>query len=368
MEISAFGCPTFYGISDVPSLMNFPSSWCDPSQSSTDEDVIRTIKYSLARSSCIKAITDGSSVSTRRRTRRDDASTKSKEIPYQRAHSRVLDEEASVQLRVLSEEESQAEKEGPTNVLSLPMMKGLQKYFPFSKRGESFWLQYSLVRDGASLDILLSKVKDSGHTLLAIETTEGEIFGAFTTDPWKVSHDYYGSGQSFLWKIDRESWRKDKSYPRHHHHHSSSSASVRTTSSSRSRRRHHPSVREHIQVFKFAFSNHCIQYCRPDRLILGGGTGRAGPVNPEWGFGLWLDHELYRGSSSPCATFQSPSLSTLHADGTPFEIRNLEVWALTPCLSLQDAERSQRHRRLMANSILPRSFSLRRKRNHVANR
>lgn len=42
------------------------------------------------------------------------------------------------------------------------------------------------------------------------------------------------------------------------------------------------------------------------------------------GFGLWLDADLYRGSSFSCPTFSSPSLST-HID---FIVQDVEVWTV----------------------------------------
>lgn len=251
----------------------------------------------------------------------------------------------------------------PDAVLNEAIMEELQDHLPFCKRGESFWLQYSLVRDGASLDLLLNKAQDSECTILAIETLEGEIFGAFCTKPWKHSQDYYGSGQSFLWRVEGE----------------------RFSNSDDDDDDDDESDLEdevEVQVFKFAFLNHNIQLCQPDRLVVGGGDASHHSNPPpslavadsasnastcsgnehvaataEWGFGLWLEHDLLRGSSSPCLTFQSPSLSRIHADGSLFEIRNLEVWALTPCISVAQAEANQRQRRLLSGAlVVPRSL------------
>ncbi len=59
----------------------------------------------------------------------------------------------------------------------------------------------------------------------------------------------------------------------------------------------------------------------------------------EWGFGLTIDEDLLQGTSSPCLTFGCPSLSNVHADGSRFEIMNLELWTLTPYHTVQDAEK-----------------------------
>jgi hypothetical protein len=63
------------------------------------------------------------------------------------------------------------------------VLKKIQPYMPYSKRGDSFWLQYSLVRDGSSLENLLQMMtrnhqnRDNTCSVLGIETIEGEIFG-----------------------------------------------------------------------------------------------------------------------------------------------------------------------------------------------
>jgi hypothetical protein len=68
-------------------------------------------------------------------------------------------------------------------------------------------------------------------------------------------------------------------------------------------------------------------------LIGGGGND---------GFGLALESDLFTGSSNPCTTFCSPSLSKLHSDGSNFIIRNLEIWTLrTSCIASMIENKSQ---------------------------
>ena len=206
--------------------------------------------------------------------------------------------------------------------LSQSLMRKLQKHFPYGKRGDSFWLQYSLLRDGASLDSLLEMVQRDTNSninnnnicsVLAIETVEGEVFGAFLTQTWRRSYrQWYGGGQSFLWTTENSgssSSRKGKSFKD-----------------------------KNLKVFPYSFENSYVQLCDRDRMLVGGGGGDCGDnyERHSYGFGLALENDLLRGSSSPCTTFQSPSLSKIHSDGSSFEIRNLEVWTLTPCLSMVD--------------------------------
>ena len=72
------------------------------------------------------------------------------------------------------------------HVLSPPLMDSLMAFLPESLENQNFWLKYSLVRDGASMQTLKNYVRASHNTLLAIETTSGEVFGAFTRSPWRT--------------------------------------------------------------------------------------------------------------------------------------------------------------------------------------
>ena len=192
--------------------------------------------------------------------------------------------------------------------LTQSLMRKLKKHLPYGKRGDSFWLQYSLIRDGASLNSLLDMVhRDVNNTtnhicsVLAIETVEGEVFGAFLTQTWRRSYkQWYGGGQSFLWTTAPETSEKGKK----------------------------------LRVFPYSFENSYVQLCDRDRLLVGGGDGGDSYDRHCYGFGLALEKDLLTGSSCPCTTFESPSLSKIHSDGSIFEIRNLEVWTLTPCLSV----------------------------------
>ena len=54
-----------------------------------------------------------------------------------------------------------------------------------------------------------------------------------------------------------------------------------------------------------------------------------------WGMSIALDNELLHGTSSRCATFAS---NPLNRNSEVFEIMNIEIWALTPCMNEESAE------------------------------
>lgn len=209
------------------------------------------------------------------------------------------------------------------HVLSPPLMESLQNFLPPSISDNNFWLKYSLVRDGASLPSLLRNIRGTRRTLIAIETVEGEVFGSFTSVPWRKNWNYFGNGESFLWRMRRSRCEKD----------------VQHSILDRAK------LESELEVYYWSGRNNLVQYCTHDMLAVGGGLLRdenrddLPDKQPDMGgFGLAIDSDLLRGTSSPCATFQSPPLSKLHSNGSPFEILNMEVWTLTPCNSVAEAE------------------------------
>ena len=220
------------------------------------------------------------------------------------------------------------------HVLSPPLMESLQMFMPETIAETNYFLKYSLVRDGAHLPSLLKTIRGTKHTLIAIETVEGEVFGSFTSSPWRKSWNYYGSGESFLWRMRRTRSEKDAQH------------SILDQAK----------LESELDIFYWAGANDMVQYCTHDMIALGGGAlngdeGRddqlddqrnvsppQSPTVDKGGFALCLESDLLYGTSSPCATFQSPPLSRSHENGSPFEILNIEVWTMSPCDSVEAAE------------------------------
>jgi len=210
------------------------------------------------------------------------------------------------------------------HVLSPPLMESLQNFLPLRISEDNFWLKYSLIRDGASLQSLLQYVRGSRNTIIAIESVDGDVFGSYTSSSWKKSTEYYGSGESFLWRM-----RKPRS----------------TACHSIIDQAH---LESELDVFPWTGNNDMVQLVKSGNLILGGGEIdiEVLPPSPKgWsiaarnlGFGLSLDSDLLNGSSSPCDTFGNPSLAQNSEDGI-FEIANLEVWTLTPSNNEENAEK-----------------------------
>jgi len=235
---------------------------------------------------------------------------------------------------------SVADESAQPHVLSPPLMESLQAFLPSSKSGENFYMKYSMIRDGAHLQTLLKRARGFKYSILAIETIDGEVFGSFTGEAWRKSWNYFGTGESFLWKMRHSRLEKTNGIL------------------------DQAQKESEIDVYPYTGKNGFIQLCTHDRVAVGGGipdltsaekkTDEPSRSNSNdntenvkshveerhnWGFGLALQSDLLQGSSSPCVTFGSPSLSKTHQDGSFFEIMNVELWTTTPCMTEEDAEK-----------------------------
>jgi TLD len=217
------------------------------------------------------------------------------------------------------------------HVLSPPLMESLQAFMPMSKTSDNYWMKYSMVRDGASIHTLLQHARGAKYSVLAIETVDGEVMGSFTNEPWRKTWSYFGGGESFLWRMRHSRKSKCNSIIDVAH------------------------LESEIDVYPYTGENHCVQFCTSRKIAVGGGSpdqskstdslpvapedGQEGVRQHDWGYGISLQSDLMHGSSSPCVTFGSPSLSKLHSDGSLFEIINIELWTMTPCYTEADAQK-----------------------------
>jgi TLD len=194
----------------------------------------------------------------------------------------------------------------------------------------NFWLKYSLVRDGPGLWTFLRQVRASALCILAIETTEGHVLGAFTSQPWRLSKGWYGSKDTFLWKMRR--------------------SRLETAGKSIVQQICQESE---IQVYPYRTGHVAVQYCSKKCLMLGQGEVIAAPkkhdpekprpinVGKHYGYALYLDKNLTSGTTSSSETFGNPCLLDPTQRGAKFTVANIEVWTLTPHTTVADAEQSE---------------------------
>ncbi|XP_008321460.1 nuclear receptor coactivator 7 isoform X1 [Cynoglossus semilaevis] len=154
-------------------------------------------------------------------------------------------------------------------------LEELAANLPARTRGNSWKLVYSTVVHGSSLKTLYRNMADMDNpVLLVIKDMNKKVFGAFSSDPFRVSKYCYGNGETFLFRFNPK-----------------------------------------FQVYKWSGENSYFVNGKLDSLQIGGGGD---------GFALWLDANLYRGASFSCSTFNNDPLATQE----DFMVQDLEVWTV----------------------------------------
>lgn len=165
----------------------------------------------------------------------------------------------------------------PSILLKEIHLKALMAVIPKRMRQANWQLLYSTARHGYSLKSLYRRASGFAPTILVIKDPEDHIFGSYCSEPWKVAPRFFGTGESFVFKLEPQMV-------------------------------YYPWKRVHKG------RNDYFMYGSQDSMGVGG-TGH---------FALWLDGELLYGHSGVCDTFGSPCL----ASKDEFKIIALELWML----------------------------------------
>eukprot|EP00588_Corethron_pennatum_P035760 CAMPEP_0194348742 /NCGR_PEP_ID=MMETSP0171-20130528/106694_1 /TAXON_ID=218684 /ORGANISM="Corethron pennatum, Strain L29A3" /LENGTH=912 /DNA_ID=CAMNT_0039116105 /DNA_START=156 /DNA_END=2894 /DNA_ORIENTATION=- len=208
------------------------------------------------------------------------------------------------------------------HALTPPLMEALHKHLPAICSGSNFWLKYSLARDGASLAVLEAKIALSKHTFMVIETLHGHVFGCFMTKRWERRCKYKDDRESFLWRMNNRRIMPPSE---------SSVVDEKTLGEI-------ATVEGDIEVFPWTGKNDLCQLLTYDKIACGGGTVGLGD-----GFGIAVQDDLMRGSSSPCITYGNPCLCPEPSQDGAFEVANIEMWSMTPHMFVADAEKGEYH-------------------------
>jgi Oxidation resistance protein len=207
-------------------------------------------------------------------------------------------------------------------LLTRPLFESLSCFLPEELSCSKIWLNYSLQRDEASLHTLAQNAGSSATTLMIIQTSNGDVFGCYTSSPWKFHSGHYGCGSSFVWRM---------------RHKRSASYSVGAGNLN---------SEEKIQVFPKSHSDSCVQFCSKDMLGIGKGCGHYEDIElychenqekmEQFGFAILLYGDLRHGRTSPSASFSSPRL--IDTEDGIFEVFNIEVWSFANSYSFEDEE------------------------------
>ncbi|XP_004642302.2 oxidation resistance protein 1 isoform X2 [Octodon degus] len=162
----------------------------------------------------------------------------------------------------------------PSELLLPDQIEKLTKHLPPRTIGYPWTLVYGTGKHGTSLKTLYRTMTGlDTPVLLVIKDSDGQVFGALASEPFKVSDGFYGTGETFVFTFCPE-----------------------------------------FEVFKWTGDNMFFIKGDMDALAFGGGGGE---------FALWLDGDLYHGRSHSCKTFGNHTLSKKE----DFFIQDIEIWA-----------------------------------------
>ena len=69
------------------------------------------------------------------------------------------------------------------------------------------------------------------------------------------------------------------------------------------------------------------------------------------GIAFMLDGDLMGGETNSCATFANPRLCGKESGSNEFDIVGLEVWTLTPCLTVSEAQKLEEKRTFVERNM-----------------
>ena len=222
------------------------------------------------------------------------------------------------------------------HVLTPPLMEALQKYLPYACSDQNFWIRYSLNRDGDSFTAFQMKVLIAKNTFIAVETLDGDVFGCFMTNRWRKTGRYEMCGESFLWRMK-------------HQRRALTAADGSSTPPSPQDEKTLDEIAKRegdIEVYRWTGEDENCQFFSEERIGAGGGGD---------GFGFVIDEGLWRGSSNSSVTYGNPNL-VANPSGD-FEVANIEVWAMTPFMFKEEAEKLESTRRFIQDNVDPTSVT-----------
>lgn len=165
---------------------------------------------------------------------------------------------------------------GKSEVLEHNHIKELSRFLPARAVGYAWTLAYTTSTMGFSLKSLYRTLsKFEGPVLLIIKDTAHVVFGAFCSCNLQPSESFYGTGETYLF----------------------------TFKNSQTQIKRYPWTGDNLYFIKGNL----------DSIVIGAGDGN---------FGLWLDEDLYHGSSHSCKTFNNETL----ASDEDFVVSALECW------------------------------------------
>jgi len=164
----------------------------------------------------------------------------------------------------------------PSRLINHDEFVQIAEALPQRFRDYNWKLVYSTYTNGTSLVTFFSKTENQGPTIILIGDQEGYVFGGFVSEEWKITTEYFGDGESFVF-----------------------------------------SVRPKFAAYYWTKANDYYATANRDFIAMGGGNNGR--------FAFYLDSELNWGTSEVSKTFLNRTLSR----NVEFYCTVAEVWAFT---------------------------------------
>lgn len=191
---------------------------------------------------------------------------------------------------------------GRSDILEQQHIRELSRFLPARAEGYAWTLAFTAATMGFSLKSLYRSLsKYEGPVLLIIKDDEHIVFGAFCSCSLLQSESFYGTGETYLFTFKPNqalTTSNNASNQQQSHHQQQQQAQSAATQFKR-----YPWTGDNLYFIKG----------NADSIVIGAGEGN---------YGLWLDEDLYHGTTNSCKTFNNEPLT----NRKDFVVSALECW------------------------------------------
>jgi hypothetical protein len=163
--------------------------------------------------------------------------------------------------------------QGVSQILTMEWIQFIRRYVSARDVYKNWALLYSTEKHGISINTMYAKVHEKGAMVIVVEDSKGYVFGGYASEYFRPSQRYYGTGESFLFRL-------------------------------------HPQ----IDVYPWPNSNNFFIFSSEHFISMGGGDSGK--------YGLYLDADFATGTSGYSNTYHNKPL----ASSEFFECALVEIW------------------------------------------